>query len=404
MVMKRFGTLFIMGILLFACRQPEIDRFIDFDSFLPSAQSTKPVFTPDGSLNPEMLIPDSPNSSSASKVITASARDLISAISSNHLTQVSGTYTGHDLDGTPITLSGKLIYPAKGRIKNIILISHYAVCAEYEAPSESFPIEGIFAARGYALVIADYIGYGVTADRIHPFMHVESTARSVTDFALAAKPYLESVGRKPESDEVILLGYSQGASISMGVLDIIQKEYQSELPVKKVYLGGGPYDLEATCEIAINEDKTSIPCAIPMIVQGMNVGERLGLDLGHFFKPRLLDNYQEWINSKKYTIDQIKEQMGDAPLHKFITDACRDKNNPVTVMFYEALARNSTLNIKPKAPMLVYHSRNDDMIPFRNALEAEVAYKADNVTFDFGNYGDHFTAGVHFLRVVFFDL
>jgi pimeloyl-ACP methyl ester carboxylesterase len=235
-------------------------------------------------------------------------------------------------------------------------------------------------------------------------MHIESTARSVTDFALAAKPYLEKIGRKPESDEVILFGYSQGAAITMGVLDILQKEYADVFPVKKVYAGGGPYDIAATVEIAINDDKTGIPCAVPMIVQGMNVGERLGLEMKHFFKPRLLDNYQEWINSKKYTIDQIRALMGSKTVHEFITDECRDKSNPNTAKFYEALERNSTLHVRPKAPTLIYHSRTDTMIPFEVAEEAEAAYKADNVKFDFGYYGTHSSAGINFLFVVLREL
>ena len=36
--------------------------------------------------------------------------------------------------------------------------------------------------------------------------------RRTVDMALAVKPYLEHIGRKPESEEVILLGYSQGGS------------------------------------------------------------------------------------------------------------------------------------------------------------------------------------------------
>lgn len=394
--MRKYLLLFIIGAMLCACRQPEVDRFVDFDAFNPLSETTKPAFTPDGS--------PSTGSVSFSRVFTEAARDIISSASSNFLTHVSGTYTGHDIDGTPITLSGKIIYPTKGPIKNLMLISHYAICADYEAPSESFPIEGIFAAKGYALVIADYIGYGVTANRVHPFMHIESTARSVTDFALAAKPYLEQIGRKPESDEVVLFGYSQGAAITMGVLDILQKEYPDVFPVKKVYAGGGPYDLATTCEIAIENDFTKIPCAIPMLIQGMVVGERMGIDLNHFFKPRLLDNYGEWINSKKYTIDQIKELMGLVSLHDFITEECKDKTNPYTKKLYEAFDRNSTLNVTPKAPVLLYHSRNDEMIPFENALELQKACKSDKVEYLFGDFSTHTMAGINFLKVVFFDL
>ena len=71
-------------------------------------------------------------------------------------------------------------------------------------------------------------------------MHTESTARSVVDMGLAVKPYLEHIGRKPESDEVILFGYSQGGSTTLAVMDMIQDEYYYDFPLQMVSAGAGP--------------------------------------------------------------------------------------------------------------------------------------------------------------------
>ena len=175
---------------------------------------------PHRALNPEIRTMELGDEDA--KVASVSMADLVEnlleTMKSNKVIQIAGTYTGHDIDGSPLTLSGKVLLPAKGKIKNMVIVSHWTIGANRECPSESFQLEGILASKGYAVVMADYIGYGVTANRIHPYMHMESTARSVVDMALAVKPYLSAIERKPESDEVILVGYSQGGYDTNSVL------------------------------------------------------------------------------------------------------------------------------------------------------------------------------------------
>lgn len=402
--MNKTGAIFAIAVLLLSCERADFDSYVDFDTFLPYEIDDKPVLDQDGELNPEILMPEDLDARSASRVSSSVALKLMGAITDRSLVHVAGTYTGRDIDGSPLTLSGKIIFPRRGRIKNMIIVSHYTICADYECPSESFPMEAILATKGYALVMADYIGYGVTANRIHPYMHIPSTARSVVDFALAAKPYLEKIGRKPESDDVILVGYSQGGAVTMGVMDMIQDEYSDELPIRKVYAGGGPYDLAATFDISMEEDMTGIPCAIPMIVQGVNEGNALGLEMKDFFQPDLLENYQEWINSKKYTVGEVCDLMGASALHELMTDEGRDKTSPKTALLYKALMLNSTLKFLPEAPVMLFHSTKDNTVPFENARRAEKAYKTLNVQFDFGDYGSHAMGAVVFIGRVLDEL
>ncbi|MBQ6911912.1 MAG: alpha/beta hydrolase [Bacteroidales bacterium] len=381
-----------------SCRHPEVE-VVDFDTFHPTMVSSSDILV-GGDLNPEirfMETEDDPRTKVASIAAIDLVKELLGTIESNRLTHIAGTYQGHDIDGSPITLSGKVLLPAKGKIKNMLIVSHFTIGANYECPSESFPLEGILAGKGYAVVIADYIGFGVTKDRIHPYMHVESTARSVVDMALAVKPYLEHIGRAPESDEVILLGYSQGGSTTLGVMDMIQDECEALLPIKEVYAGGGPYDLAATFDISMLEDLTGIPCAIPMIVQGVNEGEHLGLDIADFFKPVLLEHYNEWINSKNYTVKQINLLMDADSVSDLMTDVGRDKKNPQTARLYKALMGNSVLNFSPRHPLHFFHSTQDSTVPFINGQKAEEYFKGTDITFDFGEYGVHSAGAVRFI-------
>lgn len=395
----------LLALLLCGCRHPDVE-VADFETFRITKVSSSDILM-GNSLNPEirfMETGDGAETKLASITATDIVKDILGSIESNRLIHIAGTYQGHDIDGSPLTLSGKLLLPAKGKIKNMLIVSHFTIGANYECPSESFPLEGLLAGRGYAVVVADYIGFGVTKDRIHPYMHVESTARSVVDMALAVKPYLKYIGREPESEEVILLGYSQGGSTTLGVMDMIQDEYEDQLPIKAVYAGGGPYDLAATFDVSILEDMTGIPCAIPMIVQGINEGENLGLDISFFFKPTLLEHYDEWINSKKYTVKQINILMNAKSVSELMTDVGRDKENPQTARLYKALMMNSVLNFIPRHPIHFFHSTEDTTVPFINGQKAEQYFKGTDITFDFGAYGVHGMGAVRFILNAYKEL
>lgn len=402
----KFSLLLCLGLV--ACQHPAVE-YLDFDTFKVYSVQTADVFMEDGSLNPDIKFMedgnlDEPETKVAKTEAATLVRDILGVSGSNTLLHIAGIYKGHDVDKSPIELSGKLILPESGPIKNLVLVSHYTIGANYECPSETFPLEAIIASKGYAVVIADYIGFGITANRIHPYMHTESTARSVVDMALAVKPYLKHINREPESEEVILFGYSQGGSTTMAVMDMLQDEYAHELPIKHVYAGGGPYDLAATFDYSMEVGVTGIPCAIPMIVQGVNVGERLDLDMDVFFEKNLLDHYDEWINSKKYTVKEINQRIGTNDLRDIMTPAGRDRSQGETAILYKALLKNSTLNFYPRSPIYLFHSRQDQTVPFVNAVRAEAHFKGYDIHYDFGDYGVHAMGAVRFVLTVYKEL
>ena len=405
--MRRIKYCLLICLCAVACRHPEVE-YVQFQGFQVTSVQTDPFFLEDGSLNPKVAMMEEPNLEPETKVARTDAitlvRDMLGVVNCNNLVHIAGVYNGHDIDGSVIKLSGKLLLPAEGPIKNLILVSHYTIGANFESPSETFPLEGLLATKGYAVAIADYIGYGITADRIHPYMHTESTARSVVEMGLAVKPYLKRIGRAPESDKVILVGYSQGGSTTMAVMDMIQDEYSSFFPIQMTYCGGGPYELAATFDVSMEIGKTGIPCAIPMIVQGVSEGEQLGLDMADFFKPRLLEGYKDWINSKNYTVKQINQLIDSDNLHDIMTDEGRNKYSRTTARLYAALLRNSTLNFRPYTPMYIFHSRQDETVPFINALKAEQYFKGMDIRFDFGDYGKHGMGCVRFILTVYKDL
>lgn len=318
--------------------------------------------------------------------------------------QIRGIYLSTNSMGDTVILSGKLILPKYGKIKNMIVVCHYTIGANREAPSECLSFESLLALKGYAVVMPDYIGYGITRQYKHPYLHLQSVAQSSVDMMLAVQPFLSTIGRAPESSSVILVGYSQGGAAVLALQRELERNYPSIFPIQHVYAGGGPYDLAGSYNFAIREDNIVIPCIIPMLIQGLNEGDTLELNMNDFFVEPILSNYDSWINSKHYTIGTINRMINETRPSKLLTTSALDTMNFTTQRLYGALRHNSLLDCKPKSPLYLFHSKEDTWVPF---LNSEHLYKSfqergiSNVAYDFGFYGDHMCAGVEFIKNVF---
>ena len=262
---------------------------------------------------------------------------------------------------------------------------------------------------GYGVVIADYIGYGVTVDSIHPYLQAETTAHNVIDMALAVRPFIAKRGLKVQSEEVILFGYSQGGAATLHVQRVMENNptYQDKFVIKKVYAGAGPYDIASTYDYEVKVDVTGIPCAVPMIIQGMSIGMDKPLEMSYFFKEPLLSNYDDWINSKKYTVNQMSTLIHAGRLSEILTENGINRSNRETARFYVELQNNSIpSSFIPKAPLYMFHSEDDETVPFINSqlMQRQFRDKAPNVTYNFGHYGTHMRGCLTFMKAVQKDL
>ena len=315
--------------------------------------------------------------------------------------EVSGVYKSVDINNDPILLSGKVILPAKGPIKRYILVSHYTIASNREAPSNIFSLEGLLVKLGYALIIPDYIGYGVTADKVHPYLVMELTARTVLDMYAAVVPFLEKAGCTPEHDDIYLMGYSQGGATTMAVLHEIE---HNEIPIKirRVFAGGGPYDIKYTYDQFVETNWASYPCAVPIMMQGMVVGNKLDLDMSTMMASNIYENLDEWVNSKLYTSNQINALIGTNVTSNLLTPIGMDRTSKEVSELYKAMTENSILTYSwtPKAPVFIFHSMDDDVVPFENAMRAKSKWKNANIQYSFGHYGTHQLGCVRFIYTV----
>ena len=240
--------------------------------------------------------------------------------------------------------------------------------------------EGLFSLFGYAVIAPDYIGYGVSKDKVHPYYDVVSTGQVSADMLLAAKEYFASISRKM-SHKITVMGYSQGGEASLSFLRFVETEplYQDAFVIDQVFAGGGAYDLIKSYDTFEKKDYSSQPVTIPLLVLGLNYGENLNLDLKQMFAEPLYSHYNEWIISKRFTTDEVTAMMGETRLSKIMASEAFDRSNPNTKKFIQALEKNSLIVYGkvttwiPKAKITLLHATKDTIVPYENT---ESAYKA----------------------------
>lgn len=337
----------------------------------------------------------------SSTMINNIVQQLMDVATARKAIELSGIYQSIDLDGNPITLSGKVILPAKGPIKRYILVSHYTIASNVEAPSNIFSLEGLLVTLGYALIIPDYIGYGVTVDLIHPYLVMDITARNVIDMYYAVVPFLEATGYAPEHDDIYLMGYSQGGATTMAVQHLIE-HHNLDIDIRRVFAGGGPYDVKATYDKFVETNFASYPCAVPIMLQGMVVGNKLDLDISKMMAPYIYENLDEWVNSKKYTTGQINDLIGTQVTSELLTPVGMDRTGKEVSELYKAMTNNSILSYSwtPQAPVFIMHSIDDDVVPYENATLAKNKWQGANIQYSLGHFGNHVATCLRFILTV----
>lgn len=324
---------------------------------------------------------------------------LLPAVSVAQTRKTVLLYPSVDQHGDSLTLSGLVSVPTSKPAKGIILVPHYTILANDETPSNKPTYEARFYQDEYVLLMPDYIGYGVTRDRVHPYLAGELTARNCVDMVLGAQPMLDSMQLGIPLDSIYIVGYSQGGFSALWTLRVIEESYADRIHVLGCFTGAGPYDVAVTYDESLARKKIKMPALVPLMIIGIDEAYDLHLDRSAIMTPAAEKIYREYIATKDYSVLQVYLKTGNHCLRRWLTAAGMDKSHPETQRLYEGLLRSSIVGENscppwtPKAPLYIFHSTNDDVVTVRCARHLQRCF-ADlpNVTFDIDKYGHHISA------------
>ena len=320
-----------------------------------------------------------------------------------HYVSFPVAYWSQDPQGDSLLVSGRVYLPRHRNLNGIVVANHYTMTSDMEVPSNIFSMESVFTMKDYAVIMPDYVGYGISRDELHPYLHWRNAAQTAVDLLNCMPELLDYYGY-PYPIDVVVSGYSQGGAVALGVTRMLE-ETDSNWGVRKLYAGAGPYDPSGTYLYSMERNEMGIPAAIPLIVMGLNDAYDMGFGLSDFFLEPLLSNYDEWIGSKRYTVGQINQLMGSNIMSELMTEEALDLNSPQADRLYEALLWNSNVGYDLQSPAYFLHSLQDDVVPLLNTLNLEAEMPNDRgKTYDLDYYGSHMEASVPFMKYVYQDL
>lgn len=315
------------------------------------------------------------------------------------------TYTTTGPDGASVTASGVVAMPAGTTSYDHLLSIQHGTLDMEEAPSlQLFYYEMMPVVSGHVVVMADYLGYGAsqTADRQHPYLHARLTGTACADMIEAAREYLRSKSIAEAGNAVELLGYSQGGQATVATqLELESRGWTGR--IRKVWAGGGPYDLETLLQAFLNDD--GIPDTyprsgyLPYLIRGMAYGEGLTVSDENLYAPAVIEEglnklfstrpLSEWHAALGTDITRV--------LHPDFFAAPDFNGNADVLAIVSALRKNSLVNAStaPQATVSLYHSPQDDFVPYSNVVSAHALWTNSTLT-DLSMPG-HVMGGMEFM-------
>lgn len=265
-------------------------------------------------------------------------------------------YMSTDAAGNPVRLSSLLAFQkpsnmSSSDVNNSVLInSHYTITADAQCPSNiqyavdlDFPdyllLSWLFSGDDASynelvsksvIIMPDYEGYGVSANRTHLYLAEELTAKQVVDGAICGLQIYQQLvngGNAPRlanNWRSFSMGFSQGGAVALAVQRYIERNgLSSDLRFRGTFCGDGPYDLIATLRYYMEDNGTSydvttdhraeqatLPVVLPMILKGMIDSEPVMANYqlsDYLVEDFLATGILDWLNSKTMTNAQIAE-------------------------------------------------------------------------------------------------
>jgi pimeloyl-ACP methyl ester carboxylesterase len=275
--------------------------------------------------------------------------------------------------GADITASGVVSIPDTENPVPMISLQHGTIVKHDEAPTEqTASLENAFlfavmAAPGFIAVVPDYLGFGSSAQVLHPYYVEEYMAGSILDNLKAAKELATDVGKTCTGD-LYLAGYSEGGYATMAAHKSIEQNGLEGFNLVASFPAAGGYDVKGFQENYFQLETYNDPYYIAYVAMAYKTAYGWTEPLTDFFNesyvniiPELFDGTRSGGEINSLLSDTVSvlmnaglmDSLDISPRYQYIADA---------------LTQNSLTDWAPTVKMYMYHGDADTTVPYQNSV------------------------------------
>lgn len=271
--------------------------------------------------------------------------------------------------GNEIEASGLVCVPSEEGTFSMISFQNGTNTSHDQAPSQDlsnyfFKALHGSASMGFIVLIPDYIGFGASNALTHPYLHKESTVKSIENLVTATNEMMtnELIKTKWNSD-LYLMGYSQGGWSTMCAHNDISHINELGFNLKASACGAGPYKLSVVQDFMFQN--ITYPQPVYMAYTSVSYQE-LGLisnPLTDYFNEPYATELPSYFNGQ-FTNEEINDKLNDTVAvlisEEFLNGI---DTSPKYQEFRDAMSDNSIHGWPTTQPIRIYHGDADTFVP-----------------------------------------
>lgn len=242
-------------------------------------------------------------------------------------------------------------------------------CPSVNPTNYYYTLMECMAGNGYIIVFPDYIGFGASAQYLHPYYDKETTDRAVIDMIRACHELLGEKNIQVKfNGEHFLMGYSQGGWATLSALQNIETNYKSTIPVKATSCGAGAYDIMALSTYALAQQVYPGPLYLPYFIYSQQLFGAHNDPLDKFFNEPYTSRIPELFNGT-YSNDQVNAQLNDTISVLLKSNMISDFSSGADfAQIRSLLVKNSVTAWNPTSKISFYHGSTDLNVPPEQSL------------------------------------
>lgn len=217
-----------------------------------------------------------------------------------------------------------------------------------------------WASAGYTVFIPDYIGYGITSEKEHPYLYFPEMFKSNVDGLLAAKEFLTAKGYT-ENKRLFLTGWSQGAGACLSAHQYIQEDYTGQFTVIASSGLAGPYNFSGFLDDVLKKknEEVNIISICSWAIYAINKFSYLKRPTDQIWSYPVYDQLSAVNPPSKVPVDIFNNY--------FLSKVINLSDKP----FREVIKNNSFHeNWLPVGKVFLHHGDADNVVPYFNSVDA----------------------------------